>query len=113
MMISPFLTTTPQTKRELAEKSGYAVREVELLIHAARLEGVPIASDSRGYWLGTAAEVEACARRLRSRYIHQAMTARAMRKTARRLAGFEQKELWDETPPLRNWVRELRKEQAA
>jgi biotin operon repressor len=83
--VIPWLTVTPQTKRQLAEKAGITQREVELLIQQARLEGAPICSNADGYWLGTAAEVEECARRLRSRYIHQAITARALRRTARRL----------------------------
>ena len=86
MRISPFLTGSPQTKRELASKSGYSVRDVELLIHAARLEGVPIVSNSDGYWLGTAAEAKSCADRLRARAIHQMETASALSKTAERLA---------------------------
>ena len=94
-MISPFLTDRPQTKRVLAEKSGYSVRDVELLIHAARLEGVPIVSSADGYWLSAnGAEIAVCADRLRRRAINQLLTARALRRTARRLRGVEQRELW-------------------
>ena len=82
------LTDTPQTKRELAEKSGHSVRDVELLIHAARLEGVPILSDGDGYRLShDPAEVLACSQRLRRRAIHQLLTSRALRRTARRMAA--------------------------
>lgn len=89
------LSTTPITKKALAEKLATSSREVELMIHAARLEGAPICSDDRGYWLGTAAEVAECARRLRSRYINQALTARALRRAAARMERqLEQETLW-------------------
>ena len=81
-------------KIDLAHSTGLPTRTVELEIQHLRLEGHPICSDENGYWLGTVEEVEACARRLRSRYINQAMTARALRKTARRMAGYQQRELW-------------------
>jgi hypothetical protein len=87
MRITDHLKPWPLTKKELAEASGYSLRDVELLIHAARLEGVPIISDSFGYWLtDDPEEVAACAKRLRSRYITQARTARALRLTSRRMA---------------------------
>ncbi len=81
-MIDAFLTQSPQTKRQLAEKSGFPIREVELLIHAARLEGLPIVSSGDGYWLGTPAEVRACAERLRERALRQMETAAALKATA-------------------------------
>lgn len=85
--ISEFLTTTPQNKRVLAEKAGTSTREVELLIHAARLEGVPILSNSDGYYLArNAAEIRACAARLRSRALTQLETAGALDKAAEGLA---------------------------
>lgn len=88
MTISPFLTGSPQTKRELADKSGYTIRDVELLIHAARLEGVPICSNTDGYWLSQdAAEVRQCADRLLHRLSVQAATAHALKATADRLEG--------------------------
>jgi hypothetical protein len=87
MRITDHLSYLPQTKKDIARRSGLPLRDVELLIHAARLEGVPIISDSFGYWLtDDPEEVAACARRLRSRYITQARTARALRLTSRRMA---------------------------
>jgi len=53
---------------------------VEAAIQAARLGGAPICSTGDGYWLGTPAEVAACAARLRSRAITQMLTARALRR---------------------------------
>jgi biotin operon repressor len=86
MTITPSLSNTPQTKRELASKSGYSVRDVELLIQAARLEGAPICSSADGYWLATRwQDVETCHRRLRRRATNQLITARALRRTARRM----------------------------
>lgn len=87
MTITDHLSTTPRTKRELAERSGYSQRDVELLINAARQEGVPIVSSADGYWLGTPAEVKACADRLRRRAGNQLVTARAMRRTASRMSS--------------------------
>lgn len=95
-MISPHLTTTPQTKAVLAEKSGYSIREVESLIQAARLDGVPIVSDGDGYWLArTPQELRECADRLRHRLVTQYQTVRALRRTARRLEGYAQTQLWE------------------
>lgn len=94
-MISEFLTTTPQTKRLLAEKSGYDVREVETLIQMARIDGVPIVSDSDGYRLATSPEeLRECADALARRLVSQYRTVRALRKTARRLEGIVQERLW-------------------
>lgn len=93
-MISDLLRSTPLTKKALAEAAGCSSREVELAIHEARLAGVPIVSDDRGYWLGTATEVLECAERLRRRYVNQAVTARALRRTARRMEGVRQTQLW-------------------
>jgi biotin operon repressor len=78
------LTAEPQTKRELAEKVGLPTREVEALIQSYRLDGVWIVSDSRGYrYAATVEEMQDCARRLRERAIHQLLTARALRRSAR------------------------------
>ena len=79
------LTTTPQTKRVLAARLGCEPREVEAFVQSYRLAGAAILSDGDGYRLGaSAAEVDACAQRLRRRAIHQLVTARALRQTARR-----------------------------
>ena len=76
------LTGSPQSKKALAEKARTTTREVELAIHAARLEGVPIVSSGDGYWLGTPTEVRACAERLRGRARRQMETADALKATA-------------------------------
>lgn len=99
MKITPYLASEPKTKRELAIASGYSTRDVELLIQGARLDGVPICSDSRGYFLAAdATEAAQCAAALRRRAITQLLTARAMRRAARRMAAeeahVEQPSLW-------------------
>ena len=93
------LSTSPQTKRELAAKLGCETREVEALVQSYRVDGAAILSDGDGYRLGaSAAEVDACAQRLRRRAIHQLVTARALRATARRWRAREAEPLafrWD------------------
>ena len=90
MNVTEFLTRRPQTKRELADRMGVKPRTVEEAIQAARLDGAPILSDADGYWLAASAEeLEAQAARLRARYITQALTARAVRRTARRMREAE------------------------
>jgi biotin operon repressor len=93
MILAALGFTSPRTKRQLADATGWNTRDVEAAIQQARLEGAPICSDERGYWLGTAEEVRACADRLRRRYVTQAVTARALRRTARRLEA-AQMSLW-------------------
>ena len=90
MTLLDALSTTPQTKRELASKLGIPTREVEALVQSYRLDGAAILSSGDGYALGqSAAEVDACARRHRVRAIHQLLTSRALRRTARRMAATE------------------------
>lgn len=82
------LRYSPLTKKALAEAAGVSTREVEALIQQYRLEGWPILSDSDGYRLSNdPAEVLACSQRLRRRAIHQLLTSRALRRTARRMAA--------------------------
>jgi biotin operon repressor len=84
------LSATPQTKKELASKLGIPTRDVEALVQQYRLDGAAIVSDGSGYRLArNAAEVESCYRRLRSRAVHQLVTARALRRTARRMTAEE------------------------
>lgn len=72
-----------RTKKHLSQDLGISQRAVELLIHAARLEGAPIISTSDGYHLSDdPAEIRACARRLRSRAVHQMSTAAALDRAA-------------------------------
>jgi hypothetical protein len=61
-------------------------RAVEQAVQALRLQGEPLVSDGDGIRYSTdSAEVKACADALRRRFIHQALTARALRRTARRM----------------------------
>lgn len=93
-MIADLLRFYRRTKRDLAEAAGVSTREVELEIQRLRLEGHAILSDGSGYWLSDdPAEIKACADRLIRRLAHQAQTARALRRTARRLE--RQPTLWD------------------
>lgn len=81
------LTAQSQNKRVLAEKMGWTTREVEMEIQRYRLEGIPILSDGDGYRMAQSAEeVQHCADRLRRRAANQFITARAMRRAARRMA---------------------------
>jgi biotin operon repressor len=77
------LTTSPQTKSVLASKAGWNVRDVEAEIQRLRLAGVPIVSNSDGYWLAqTPAEARQCAERLRNRAIRQLETAQGLDRAA-------------------------------
>lgn len=90
MKVRDFLTTRAQTKRELAERMGIPQRSVEEMVQAERLAGAPILSDGDGYRVThDPEEVAGQAARLRSRYITQALTARAMRRTAARMKEAE------------------------
>jgi hypothetical protein len=90
MTVLPFLTTRCQTKRELAERMGIPVRLVEILVQGGRVEGEPIVSDGDGYRLAVgAADMLDQYRRMRRRYVTQAVTARAVLRTARRMQQVE------------------------
>jgi biotin operon repressor len=91
------LSTNPRTKAELAERTGWTKRDVELAIQAARLDGAPIASSQDGYWLTLSPQtIRECAERLRHRIRSQYRTWRALRSTARRLDGVELERLWSD-----------------
>ena len=80
------LRYSPLTKRALAEAAGCSTRDVELAMQQARLDGLPVISDSDGYRLSDdPAEVRACADALARRLVSQYRTVRALRETARRL----------------------------
>lgn len=96
LSILEVLRNEPLTKRQLAEAMHADTRSIEAEIQRLRLNFVPVCSDERGYWLArTPAEVRECAERLRHRYITQALTARALRRAARRLEAREELRLWD------------------
>jgi biotin operon repressor len=89
------LTTSPQTKSVLASKAGWNVRDVEAEIQRLRLAGVPIVSNSDGYWLAqTPAEARQCAERLRNRAIRQMETAAGLDRAADNLER-ARLTLWD------------------
>ena len=95
MTIADYLSRIPRTKRDIALLAGIAVRDVEALVQQARLEGTAICSDASGYWLSAdPAEVRECALALRRRLAHQAITARAMLRTARRMESARELRLW-------------------
>jgi biotin operon repressor len=74
------------TLAELAAIFRLPRRSVEQAVQALRQQGEPIVSDGNGIrWTDDPAEVRACADALRRRYISQAITARALKRTARRL----------------------------
>lgn len=74
----------------LAEDMGIPRRMVEQAVTDLRLQGRPVASDGRGVWLSDSAkEMADQAQRLRERALHQLLTARAVRATARRMAASE------------------------
>lgn len=82
----------PRTIGALAELLHWPRRMVEQAITDLRLQGKPVCSDGRGVWIATTAEEMAGqAQRLRERAIHQLLTARAVRQTARRMAAAEAK----------------------
>lgn len=83
------------TLADLALATHLPRRSVEQAIQALRQQGEPIVSDGSGIRYSTdAAEVAACAKALRRRYISQAITARALRRTARRLEAAGELTLW-------------------
>lgn len=85
-----FLTTRPQTKRELAARMGVTTRTVEEMVQVERLAGAPIVSDTDGYRVALdSADMRDQYRRMRSRYLHQALTARAVNRTADRMEAAE------------------------
>jgi biotin operon repressor len=86
------LSSNPQTLKELAQECGLSRRAVEQEINRLRLEGFPVVTNGDGAYLATYPEqAQACANRLRRRARNQLLTARAMSRSARRMA--EKREL--------------------
>ena len=90
----------PATLAELARWMQVPRRTVEQTVQEARLAGVAIISDGNGVHLAAdATEAAACDAALRRRAITQLLTARAMRRAAKRMAQeeaqIEQPSLWD------------------
>jgi hypothetical protein len=84
----------------LATNHGWPRRTVEACLQELRLAGEPIVTDAYGVHLARSAdEVAECVAALRRRAVHQMLTARALRRTARRMREaelrVEPQSLWD------------------
>lgn len=88
------LDARPQTLDELASSLFMPRRIVEKAIQRARLEGYPIASDSRGVWLGSLTEIRATEKALYDRVKAQLTTYKAVKRTRKKLE--EPATLWPE-----------------
>lgn len=74
----------------LAHRAGVPRRDIEEAVQQARLDGAPIVTGDQGIAIATsAAQMLDQYRRLRSRYVHQAVTARAVLRTAKRMKAAE------------------------
>src|SRR5687767_4953880 len=93
----PLIGSTEDTARtigDVAYLSAFPRREVEACVQEARLAGYPICSSSKGLWRAQdAQEAASMGERLRICAIHQLLTARAMRRSARRMAAAEAEQL--------------------
>jgi hypothetical protein len=84
------LTDAGATQAEIAKACRIPVRSVQDIIQGLRLEGEPIVTNGAGVRLATwAIDVERCSAALRSRAIHQLLTSRALRHTAKRMRAQE------------------------
>lgn len=87
----------PRTIGDIAEDMHVSRRAVEKAVEQLRLDGAPIITGSAGVWLTTSPdELRAAYRSLRRRYIHQAIGARVLLKTARRFEKHVQAQLWSD-----------------
>jgi hypothetical protein len=78
------------TLSAIATAAGVSRREVEQAVYDARMEGRPIVTGPNGAWRAQdALEAASMADRLRRRALHQLLTARALRATARRMRAVE------------------------
>lgn len=85
----------PVTLRDLAMWTHLPRRDVEAAVQALRLSGQPIVSSAEGIRLSSDPdEVRECATALRRRLTSQAITARAMLRTARRMTDEKALTLW-------------------
>lgn len=75
---------------DIAYALALPIRTVQAALQELRLAGHPIISDAGGVRLAqTAEEARTCADSLRRRAIHQLLTSRAVRRTARRMREAE------------------------
>lgn len=80
---------------ELAERMGFARRAIEQAVEALRVQGAPICTGPDGVWLTQdGEELLDQYRRLRARYIHQAVNARVLLRTAARFDKVQQMEMF-------------------
>lgn len=81
------LTDYPQSRCNLSIKLGVSDRALRKAVEAARLQGVPICSNSRtdGYWLGGSADIRHTIAEYEARGLKALEVARKMK--ARQLAG--------------------------
>jgi len=81
----------PRTLGDLAESMQVSRRVVEKAVETLRATGHPVCSGSAGIWLTTSeAELVDQYRALRRRYVHQAVNARHLLRTAKRYAKVQQ-----------------------
>lgn len=84
-----------QTIGDLSESMGAPRRAIERAVESLRARGEPIVSGPDGIALTRNPErLRASYRALRRRYIHQAIGARVLLRTAKRFERFQQTELW-------------------
>jgi hypothetical protein len=101
MTVLDALSTTPQTKHELAVALGWKTRtgapdtrRVEEAVQTARLAGAPIASGSAGYWLAKdSADLVVTVDWLRGKALSSLRTYAALRRAYYRLQAEEAKPL--------------------
>ena len=98
------LANAGATQADIAKACHIPIRSVQDIIQSLRLQGEPIVTNGDGVRLATwAIDVERCAAALRSRAIHQLLTSRALRRTAKRMRAQEDASarltLWGELNP--------------
>lgn len=77
----------PQSRRILSKKMGVSDRALRKAIEGARLQGIPICSNSQtdGYWLGSSADIRHTIAEYEARGLRALEVARKMK--ARQLQG--------------------------
>ena len=86
-----------RTLGELSESMGAPRRALEKAVEELRVDGKPICTGAEGVWLtDSAAELRDQYRRLRARYVKQAVNARVLLRTARRYERVQQHVLWSD-----------------
>lgn len=80
----------------IAEQLNAPRREVEQAVQSLRVSGFAVCSGSTGVWLGDRADLDSTIASLQRRLAQQYVTLRALRATARRMAGTQQLPLFKE-----------------